>query len=72
MFARPIDFDCVAYVLQSLATMPWGWPIEVLLELPLADVQLRLRRFSHMPMPTPSKSMPVSFFRSLMGTKRVC
>ncbi len=40
--------------------------------LPLTDIQLRLRRFSHMPMPTPSKSAPVSFFRSLMGTKRVC
>jgi predicted DNA-binding transcriptional regulator YafY len=42
LFARPLDFDCVAYVLQSLATLPYGWPIEVLLELPLADVQRRL------------------------------
>jgi predicted DNA-binding transcriptional regulator YafY len=42
LFARPVDFDCVAHVLQSLATMPWGWPVEVLLELPLADVQRRL------------------------------
>jgi predicted DNA-binding transcriptional regulator YafY len=42
LFARPVDFDCVAHVLQSLATVPWGWPIEVLLELPLADVQRRL------------------------------
>src|SRR5205814_9565240 len=31
-----------AYVLQSLATLPYGWPIEVLLELPLVDVQRRL------------------------------
>ena len=41
-FARPIDFDCVAYVLESLATVPWGWPIEVLLELPLEEVKRRL------------------------------
>jgi predicted DNA-binding transcriptional regulator YafY len=41
-FARPIDFDCAAHVLQSLATVPWGWPIEVLLQIPLAEAQRRL------------------------------
>ena len=41
-FARPIDFDCAAYVLESLATMPWGWPIEVLLEVPLAEARQRV------------------------------
>jgi predicted DNA-binding transcriptional regulator YafY len=37
---RPPDFDCVDFVLQSLATVPWGWPVEVLLEIPL-DVARR-------------------------------
>jgi len=41
-FARPLDFDCAAYVLELLASMPWGWPIEVLLELPLQEVRRRL------------------------------
>ena len=31
-----------AYVLQSLATLPWGWPIEVLLELSLEEAQRRI------------------------------
>jgi predicted DNA-binding transcriptional regulator YafY len=41
-FARPLDFDCAAHVLQSLASMPWGWPIEVLLETTLDEAQRRL------------------------------
>jgi predicted DNA-binding transcriptional regulator YafY len=41
-FARPVDFDCVAYVLQSLATAPWGWPIEVLLEISLDEARQRI------------------------------
>lgn len=41
-FARPVDFDCVAYVLEALATLPWGWPTEVLLELPIDEVRRRL------------------------------
>jgi predicted DNA-binding transcriptional regulator YafY len=41
-FPKPLDFDCVAYVLQSLATIQWGWPIEVFLELSLADAQRRI------------------------------
>ena len=42
MFARPLDFDAPAFVLESLATIPWGWPIEVLLELSLSEAQRRL------------------------------
>jgi predicted DNA-binding transcriptional regulator YafY len=41
-FARPLDFDCVEHVLQSLATIPFGWPIEVLLELRLDEAQRRI------------------------------
>jgi predicted DNA-binding transcriptional regulator YafY len=40
--ARPVDFDCAEYVLQSLATAPWGWPIEVLLEIPLEEARRRV------------------------------
>jgi predicted DNA-binding transcriptional regulator YafY len=42
IFARPFDFDCAAYLLQSLATIPWGWPIEVLLEMSLEEAQRRI------------------------------
>jgi predicted DNA-binding transcriptional regulator YafY len=42
VFARPLDFDSAAFVLESLATMPWGLPIEVLLELSLTEAQRRL------------------------------
>jgi predicted DNA-binding transcriptional regulator YafY len=42
VFSRPLDFDCAAYVVQSLATLPWGWPIEVLLELSLEEAQRRI------------------------------
>jgi predicted DNA-binding transcriptional regulator YafY len=41
-FARPIDFDCAEYVLHSLATIPYGWPIEVLLELSLDEARRRI------------------------------
>lgn len=41
-FAKPLDFNCVDYVLQSLATVQWGWPIEVLLELPIEDARRRV------------------------------
>ena len=40
--ARPVDFDCVEFVLQSLATAPWGWPVEVLLELSLEEARRRV------------------------------
>jgi predicted DNA-binding transcriptional regulator YafY len=39
---RPVDFDCVDFVLRSLATVPWGWPVEVLLEIPLEDARRRI------------------------------
>jgi predicted DNA-binding transcriptional regulator YafY len=41
-FSKPLDFDCVAFVLESLATLQWGWPIEVFLELPMADAKRRI------------------------------
>lgn len=41
-FAKALDFNCVDYVLESLATAQWGWPIEVLLELPLDDARRRV------------------------------
>ena len=41
-FLKPLDFNCVDFVLQSLATITWGWPIEVLLELPIADARRRI------------------------------
>jgi len=41
-FARPPDFDAAAHVLQSLARVPWGWPIEVLLEIPLEEARRRV------------------------------
>jgi predicted DNA-binding transcriptional regulator YafY len=40
-FAQPADFDCAAYVLRSLASVPYGVPVEVLLEL--APEQARRR-----------------------------
>jgi predicted DNA-binding transcriptional regulator YafY len=42
LFARPADFDCAEYVLHSLATIPYGWPIEVLLELTLDEARRRI------------------------------
>ncbi len=41
-FARPPEFDSLKQVLQSLATAPWGWQIEVLLETTLAEGQRRI------------------------------
>ena len=41
-FLKPLDFNCVDYVLQSLATISWGWPIEVLLELPITEARRRI------------------------------
>ena len=41
-FSKPLDFDCATYVLQSLATMQWGWPVEVVLDLPMAEAQRRI------------------------------
>jgi predicted DNA-binding transcriptional regulator YafY len=41
-FSKPLDFNCVDYVLQSLATIVWGWPIEVHLELSLEEARRRV------------------------------
>jgi predicted DNA-binding transcriptional regulator YafY len=41
-FVKPLDFNCVDHVLESLATVQWGWPIEVLLELPLDVARRRI------------------------------
>ena len=38
-FTRPADFDCVDYVMHSLATTPITWPVEILLETTLAEAQ---------------------------------
>src|SRR5581483_5633387 len=39
MFTRPADFDCVDYVMRSLATTPITWPVEILLETTLAEAR---------------------------------
>jgi predicted DNA-binding transcriptional regulator YafY len=41
-FARPLDFDCAEFLLHSFATIPYGWPIEVLLELSLEEARRRI------------------------------
>ncbi|HET6314976.1 MAG TPA: WYL domain-containing protein, partial [Chloroflexota bacterium] len=41
-FARPLDFDCVEFVLHSLATVPYGLPIRVLLDLSLDEARRRV------------------------------
>jgi predicted DNA-binding transcriptional regulator YafY len=36
------DFDAVAYVSDSLASVPWAWEVEVALDLPLAHASERI------------------------------
>jgi predicted DNA-binding transcriptional regulator YafY len=38
-FTRPPGFDSLAYVLDSLATAPWSWSVEVLLETTLEEAR---------------------------------
>lgn len=38
-FDRPLDFDCVDYVLRSLANTPATWQVEVLLETTLEEAR---------------------------------
>lgn len=38
----PEGFDAVAYVSASLARVPWGWDVEVALELPLDEAMRRV------------------------------
>ena len=45
-------FDAVAHVAHSLASVPWRFEVEVVLDLPLAATAERIRR------PLPSSSMP--------------
>jgi predicted DNA-binding transcriptional regulator YafY len=40
--APPEDFDAVAYVSRSLASVPWTWEVEVLLDLPVDEAAKRL------------------------------
>jgi predicted DNA-binding transcriptional regulator YafY len=40
-FTRPPDFDCAAYVVHSLATMPNTWQIEVVLAASLEEARRR-------------------------------
>ncbi len=39
---RPEGFDPVAYVRTSLARVPWGWEVEVVLELPVEEAVRRV------------------------------
>jgi predicted DNA-binding transcriptional regulator YafY len=41
-FLKPLDFNCAEFLVESLAKTPWGWPIEVLLELSLEDARRRI------------------------------
>jgi predicted DNA-binding transcriptional regulator YafY len=41
-FIRPADCDPLAQVIESLATSPGAWSVEVILDMPLADVRLRV------------------------------
>jgi predicted DNA-binding transcriptional regulator YafY len=38
-FTRPLDFDCVEYVMHSLSTTPATWPVEILIETTLAEAR---------------------------------
>ncbi len=38
-FTRPSEFDCVEYVMHSLANTPATWPIKILLETTLEEAQ---------------------------------
>ena len=41
-FARPEGVDPLAQVQQSIATAPWPWTVEALLELPLRQARSRV------------------------------
>jgi predicted DNA-binding transcriptional regulator YafY len=42
MFARPVGFDSLTCVTESLAMAPWGWEVEVLLKATLETVERQL------------------------------
>jgi predicted DNA-binding transcriptional regulator YafY len=41
-FVPPDDFNCLAYVTRSIATMPAGWMVDVLLEMTLEEAQRKI------------------------------
>jgi predicted DNA-binding transcriptional regulator YafY len=41
-FARPVEFDSLSCVTQSLAMAPWGWEVEVVLKTTLEAVERQL------------------------------
>ena len=41
-FTAPAEFDCVGYVLRQVATGPYTWQVEVLVEAPYEHVQPRV------------------------------
>jgi predicted DNA-binding transcriptional regulator YafY len=41
-FTRPQDFDSLTHVLDSIATAPWSWSVEVLLETTLEHARQRI------------------------------
>lgn len=41
-YARPLNFDCLAYVTQSIAATPARWQVEVLLETTLEEARRRV------------------------------
>ena len=41
-FPRPPDFDCVEHVLRALASVPYTWSVEVLLETTLEEARRRV------------------------------
>lgn len=38
-FERPAGFDALAYLLRSLGSVPWRWPVEVLLQTTLEEAR---------------------------------
>ena len=41
-FERPAEFDTATHVRTALAAIPWGWEVEVLLELPADEARRRV------------------------------
>jgi predicted DNA-binding transcriptional regulator YafY len=41
-FVLPPNFDCLRYVMESVAAMPARWPVEILLRLSLAEAEARI------------------------------
>jgi predicted DNA-binding transcriptional regulator YafY len=52
-FERPADFDSLAYVHHSLATTPWGWEVEVLLDTTLEQAQQHILPWLALLAPSP-------------------